>query len=297
MNNFYQKHKKTIFYLTCMIASLSIIVSLVGLLSSTAHGRYSFVSIFGEIVEIYGRGIYFRDSVSVAAQGLASDFITLVIGVPILLVSAFYAYKGSYRFSLILLGTVGYFLYTYTSYVFLWFYNPLFILYVILMSLSFFTLVLLMMSFSLTHIKDHFKSHMPVKLFGIYQVIIGVLIGFLWLGKIAPTITQGGAPEGLEHYTTLVIQGMDLGFVVPVAILSGLLLIKRKPMGYLLTSIVAVKGLTMLLAISAMIINQLLNGVDVHIAELIIFPVFNLFAIYIFVLFMKQVKVKDLQVS
>jgi hypothetical protein len=176
------------------------------------------------------------------------------------------------------------------SYVFLWFYNPFFIIYVVLMSLSLFSFVMLMMSISIDTIKEHFKETLPIRFIAIYQIAIGVLIALLWLGKIAPTILEGAVPEGLEHYTTLVIQGMDLGFVVPVAILSGILLLKRKPMGYVLTSVVAVKGFTMLLAISAMIINQLINGVSVNIVELVLFPLFNLFAIYVFIIFIRHIK-------
>lgn len=290
MNLFFQQHKQKILIMSLIIATLSIVASLAGLLSGGGTGSVIFESIFGESIETYGVGIYFRDSVSVAAQGLASDLITLVLAVPLLVISAIKAYKGAFKWTLIWLGTTGYFLYTYMSYVFLWFYNPFFIIYVALMSLSLFVFIMLMMSISIDTIKQHFKDTLPVRFIGIYQIAIGALIGLLWLGKIAPTILEGAVPVGLEHYTTLVIQGMDLGFVVPVAILSGILLLKQRPMGYVLTSIVTVKGFTMLLAISAMIINQLINGVSVNIVELILFPLFNLFAIFVFVIFIRQIK-------
>ncbi|MBU1142316.1 MAG: hypothetical protein KKH92_01585, partial [Firmicutes bacterium] len=195
-------------------------------------------------------------------------------------------------------GTLGYFLYTYMSYTFLWMYNPLFIIYVILMSLSLFSFIMLMMSFKLETIEKQFVEKLPISFLGIYQIVIGALIGLLWLGKIMPTILDNSTPVGLEYYTTLVIQGMDLGFVVPVAILSGILLMKRRPMGYLLTSVVAVKGFTMLLAISAMIVNQVINRVNVNTIELIMFPALNLVSIYVFIVFLKGLKnQKDIDLS
>jgi len=106
---------------------------------------------------------------------------------------------------------------------------------------------------------------------------------FLWLGKIVPTISYDDmltvtAPVGLEHYTTLVIQGMDLGFIVPTAFLSGLAILNRKPIGYLLSSVVIFKAITMLTAITAMMINMALSGVTISPVEVTVFLAFDLLA-------------------
>lgn len=191
-----------------------------------------------------------------------------------------------------LTGTLGYFLYTYMSYSFLWMYNPFFIVYVILMSLSLFSFVLAMMSFDLGSITLHFSERLPVKFLGGFQIFIAFAIGMLWLGEIAPSIFQGVIPVKLEHYTTYVIQAMDLGIVVPAAVLSGILLIKRNPFGFLLSSVIIIKGITMLSAISAMILNQALHNVEMSIAEVVMFPFFNLFAIACLVILLKNSREK-----
>ena len=185
-------------------------------------------------------------------------------------------------------GTLGYFLYTFMSYTFLWMYNKFFIIYVLLMSLSLFGFILAMMSFDIDNIALNFKKQLPVKLIGGFQLFLAFAIGMLWLGKIAPSIFKGAVPIGLDHYATLVIQGMDLGIVVPTAILSGVLLIKRKPFGYLLSSVLIIKGITMLTCISAMIINLALNNVKMSIVEIVIFPMFNLLAIICLIILMKN---------
>ena len=102
------------------------------------------------------------------------------------------------------------------------------------------------MSFDINRIKDQFSDRLPVKLLGGFQLFIGFAIGMLWLGKLAPSIFDSKVPVGLEHYSTLVIQGMDLGIVVPTAFVSGILLIKKKAFGYLLSCVIIVKGITML---------------------------------------------------
>lgn len=284
------KYKKYINILVLIIILLSLVASVAGLFITGGQGKYDFTTINKETVQIVGEGLYKNDSVSVVAQGKASDLITLVLGLPILIVSLYFANKNSLKARLLLTGTLGYFLYTYMSYTFLWMYNKFFIVYVLLMSASLFAFILSMLSFDMQKISSYFTEKLPVKFIGGFQIFLAFAIGMLWLGKIAPTIFGNAIPAGLEHYTTLVIQGMDLGFVVPAAILSGILLIKRKPFGYLLSSVMIMKGITMLTSITAMIINQALNGVKMDIVSIIMFPAFNLLTIFCLWLLIKNIK-------
>lgn len=291
------KYRKTVSILVICIVLFSLISCMAGLFSIGGVGVHEFKTINNEVVKIYGSGIYKNDSVAIAAQGKASDFVTIVMGIPLLAVSLYFACKGSFRGRILLTGTLGYFLYTYMSYTFLWMYNRLFIIYVLLMSLSLYAFILCMMSFDMENIKSYFHKKLPVKFLGGFQIFIAFTIGMLWLGKLAPSIFQGKVPVGLEQYTTLVIQGMDLGIVVPAAFLSGILLIKRKPFGYLLSSVIIIKGITMLSSISAMIINQALNSVSMGAAEVIIFPFFNIIAIICLVILLKNIEeIKNLNV-
>lgn len=62
------------------------------------------------------------------------------------------------------------------------------------------------------------------------------------------------------------------------------------PFGYLLAAVFTIKGITMLTAISAMIIGQIMAGQKIAFAELIFFPAFNLLVIYCLFLILKHVK-------
>lgn len=64
----------------------------------------------------------------------------------------------------------------------------------------------------------------------------------------------------LEHTTTLVIQRLDLGVVVPLCVLSGVLLLRRRPWGHLLASVVALKMLTLGAAVRAIRKRQRAGG-------------------------------------
>lgn len=284
------KYKKPISMLVICIAIMSLLASAYGVFANEGPGEHTFTTIEGLTVAIYGKGLYQNDSVAMAVQARAQDVVTLCLGIPLLLFSLNLARKNSLKGRLLLTGTLGYFLYTYAVYTFVAMYNPFFLLFVALMSLSLFAFVLAMMSFDLNVLADSFSIKLPVIFISGVLGFLSVVVGLMWLGRIIPPLFNGKPTLGLEHYTTMVIQGIDLGIVIPVSVLGALLLIKRKPFGFLLTSVLMVKMITLLSALTAMIIGQALAGVEMSAAEMTIFPVFNLLAIYTLFLIMKNIR-------
>ncbi len=284
------KFKKAIGLLVLLIVIFATAASAWGIFSNQGPGKYEFHSLHGEDVEIYGKGLYRDDSVSGASQVIAQDGVTLVLGIPVLMIALYLASKGSLKGRLLLNGILGYFLYTYASYSFLVMYNSLFLVYVLLMGASFFAFTLTMMSWNEVDLSAYFSPKMPVNFIGGFLIFLAVTIGLMWLGRIMPSLTRGLVPVGLEHYSTLVIQALDFGFVVPAAFLSGLLLIRRKSFGYLLAPVITVKGIALLTAIIAMMIGMVRAGVRVSLIEMVLFPVFDLIAISCLVLMMWNMK-------
>lgn len=291
------KRGKIINLLVICIVILSLFASVYGIFSKGGPGKHEFKAINGEVVTIYGEGLYKNDSVSMASQGIAQDIVTLLMGIPLLLTSLFISNKGLIKGKLLLTGTLGYFLYTYTSYSFLSMYNSMFLIYAILISTSFFAFILMMMSFDMKSLSSHFDSKLPVKAIGGFILFLSIAVALMWLKRILPSIFGDGIPVGIEHYTTLPIQALDLGFVLPTAVLSAILLMKRRPFGYLLSSVLLIKFITMLTAITAMIISQAMLGVEMSIIEIIIFPVLNILIIYPLYIILKNIKEIDLNRS
>ncbi|WP_173139438.1 hypothetical protein [Paenibacillus tritici] len=265
--------------MTVIIILLAMVASGYGLLSghgADEKGRAGwFTSIRGEKVELYGRGIYQYDSFSVATQAIAQDGVTLAAGVPLLLVALVMSLRGRVRGRLLLAGALGYFTYTYASYCFLATYNNLFLIYVMLFSASLFAFILTLRSLEREKLEGLFKAGLPSRSIGLFLLFITCMILMLWLGRIVDSLRQGTAPEGLEHYTTLVIQALDLAILLPLLAVTGILLIRRQPFGNLLASVVIVKVAALLTSITMMIVGMLKAGVHVSTVELIVFPAFN----------------------
>ncbi len=91
----------------------------------------------------------------------------------------------------------------------------------------------------------------------------------------------------------MVIQAMDLALVAPLAILSGILLLRCSAWGYLLASVSLLKGLTMATAVSAKGINMVLAGVPVSAVELGIFPTLTLCNFGMVFILLKNIETRE----
>lgn len=171
--------------------------------------------------------LYKNDTKSAAAQQRGNDLVGLVLCVPLLLVSAYFAAKGSLRGRLVWTGTVFFFLYTYASQSFLTVYNNMFLVYVAAFSLSLYTFAASVLTLDVRQVKESLAGA-PVKVAAGFMFFTGIVVMLMWLALIVPPLMRGERPVELETYTTLVIQAMDLGIIVPMAFITGMLLLKKE---------------------------------------------------------------------
>jgi hypothetical protein len=283
------KHQSTLKWLVPLIGILSLIAASVGLFYQTTGESYPYTNHRGEAVMINGQGLYYYDTVSMAAQAQANDLITLVVGLPLLLVSVWLAFRGSLRGRLLLTGTLGFFLYTYMSMAALASYNAFFLVYVAIFGLSLYAFILSMMSFDLKTLPQSFSAKLPRKWIVALMFLVGGFLSLAWLGRIVPPLLQNESPV-LENATTLIIQFMDLGLIVPLAFIGGFLLLRRSAWGYLLSSIMLTKGVTLGLAVSAMGINMARVGVPDSLGLMIPFLTITLLNLLMVVVLLKNVE-------
>lgn len=262
--------------LVISIALLSVVAAGVGVFWRGDAPHYTVTSLRGESVSIQGSGLYQYDSVSSASQAIAQDVVTLILGVPLLLVALWFYRKGSLRGQLLLCGTLAYFLYTYISYAMLVAFNSLFLLYVALVSLSLVAFILSVTGIDIQNLPFHFTNRFPRKFIVGFLFVLASFLMLAWLGRIVPAMFSSKPPVGLETSTTLVIQVLDLGLLVPLSYSAGILLLRKLAWGYLLASVVLFKGLTIGTAICALIIGQILAGVEISPVEAVVFPLITL---------------------
>ncbi len=258
------KNKKIIITLSLMVALLSAIASTTGIFSSDGEGSYEHLTIRGEIVEIYGKGIYKEMSSGVAVQGIAHDYVTLFIAIPLLLISLFFYARGCLRAKFVLSGTLLYFLLTYLFYTAMAMFNYLFLIYVALLASSFFGLTLLLLSFDAKKVKSAIRSEKIVAFTGWFMIFNSLMIALLWLSYIIKPLLSGDLyPQGLDHYTTVIVQGLDLGIFLPLGFVSGLLAVKRKAWGAVLSTVYVIFLSILMMALTSKIVFMARVGIDV----------------------------------
>jgi hypothetical protein len=269
------KNQTALTILIPLIFILALFAAGMGLFKQTPGQPYPFTSHRGETLMINGHGLYYYDTVSSAAQQQGNDIVTLSVALPMLVVSTWLAFRGSLRGRLLLTGIIGFFLYTYLSMSMLTAFNALFLVYVALFALSLYAFILCMMSFDLTTLPGHFSNKLPRGWIAALLFLIGAFLSISWLGRVLSPIIQN-TPPLLDNTTTMVIQAMDLSLVVPLAVLSGILLLRRNAWGYLLTSVFILKAITLGLGVSAMAVNMTLAGTPDSLGIMIPFLVITL---------------------
>jgi hypothetical protein len=276
--------------LATFIIPLALLAAGAGVFWQGSGEPYPFETLRGETVMIRGSGLYRFDTVSSSSQEIATDIVTLIIGIPLLIAGIVLSRKGTLRGQLLLTGALGYFLYTYGAMCFLTAFNPFFLVYVALFSLSLFGFILSMSSLDVDEVTRHIADGFPRRAVASYFIIIAAFLTLAWLGLVAaPSLTWAPA-VGLESAITMVIQALDLGVIVPTSIITATLLLKKQAWGYTLSSVMLLKILTMGAALISMVIVQFLAGVDIEPVTSVIFLIISLSGIILGIITLRNIR-------
>ena len=280
----------TVLKLSVLIVLLAAVAAGSGLLWQGSGESYPFTTLRGETVMIRGHGLYRYDTVASSSQEIGQDIVTLLVGIPLLVYAMLRTREDAMRGKLLLTGGLAYFLYTYASMSFLTAFNAFFLVYVALFSLSLFAFILALMALDPAEVAAHIGERFPRRAITIYFLVVAGFLALAWLGLVVPPMLTGTAPAGLESAITMVIQVLDLGVIVPTAILTALLLRNGNAWGYTLSLVVLLKILTMGTALISMITVQLLSGVAIDPVVTAGFGVISLSGIILAVMTLRTIR-------
>ncbi len=117
---------------------------------------------------------------------------------------------------------------------------------------------------------------------------------FLWFSDIIPAISKNSIPASVSDYNLLVnpVHVMDLSFILPGLIITSVLLIKGRPMGFVLAPILLIFTVLMSLALVAMAVALNIKDVSSDFSLVVIFCVLAIFSIIYLIVFFKRMKVR-----
>jgi hypothetical protein len=246
------KIQSTLNWLVPLIVVLTIISASIGLFWQDRGDSYTFTTLYGETMEIYGQGVYHRDTIFQTGASQGSDIVALFVALPLLAISFMFYRGGSLRGGFVLVSVLAYYLYYGASLGLVVAYNNLYLVYLALFSASFFAFVLALNAIDLPSLPGRFSPRLPQRGTAIFMFVVGIGVAFIWLSDVINALTTNGVPQALGSHIALVTYTLDVGIIAPACILAGILILRRVPLGYLLAGI-----LTILLAlIGAMVIGQ-----------------------------------------
>ncbi|HTH13995.1 MAG TPA: hypothetical protein VMB23_06340, partial [Spirochaetia bacterium] len=211
-------------------------------------------TIRGESVEWVTSGPYAFNAVRTVAEGVGWDWVTLVVAVPALVACLGPVLRGSVGGRLAASGIVAYLFYQYLQYALVWALGPLFPAYVILFPGALWTLVGLVASLVPDLTNRPWPPRYPRVGISVLCGILALVLVVMWSARIAQGLA--GNVQGLLYgQTTLGVQALDLGLVVPLAVWVAVQTLRRRPVALVFGPVLLGKAVFMAGAIVAMLLS------------------------------------------
>lgn len=212
----------------------------------------SLLVVVASLLGIINSQTYAQETSNWALQAIAQDYINLFLVAPLLLVASFCLLKNSLRALLVWLGLLLYLIYSYVLYSFFIHFGPLFLVYVAILGLSFYSFIGSLISLDWQIIGRNFVN-VSVKAASRLLLIVGIMFYALWSSDIIRALISGGLPQDVDKIGLFVnpVQVLDLAFLLPGAIIVSRLLRRKNVLGQAL----AVPFLTFFITMGAAIIS------------------------------------------
>jgi len=171
------------------------------------------------------------------AQGnlRGTALVIMVIAVPVLFTSMYFASRNSARSVVAWLGAVAYIIYQAVLFLFGSPFNSLFLIYAAMLSLGFWSVIVLMRQIDVPAFSARFDGRLPARAIAIYTAALAGLNALVWLRTIVPAVLSDSPDAFLEGsgMTTNPVFVQDLAVWLPILMVSSWWLWKGRPLGKL----------------------------------------------------------------
>lgn len=181
---------------------------------------------------------YAKESTSWALQAIGQDMANLA-AIPILLVSGFYASTNKEVLSkglIVWIGVLLFLNYAFVIYAFDVHYNSLFLVYVSILGLSFYTLLGRLTNINFHRPESYFSEGKSkvARAVAVFLMLVAGLFCFQWLSEDIPSVVTGKIPTGIREIglPTNPVHVLDLGLFLPGIFLTGIALYMKRTLGY-----------------------------------------------------------------
>ena len=213
---------------------------------------------------LFWKSVYLHETLSWAVQLRGGDAVTLVLAVPVLLISTLFARRGSLAALLVWQGVLLLFLYDYALLAFAVHFNVLFPVYCIILGLSFYFFLGSLLRSPLAEIADRYGGHAPARTMSVVFFALSFAFAAHSMSEILPALLAGKAPSGVVECGLLTDPAhvLDLSLYLPAFAVAGVLLLRRRPLAYLLAPVMMVFGLLMTVTVAGIMMASARAGLS-----------------------------------
>jgi hypothetical protein len=191
--------------------------------------------LLASVVGLFVPSVY-RDPREWADQARGINLVDLLVTLPTLVGSMLLAVRGSWRARMVWLGILGYLVYDEVIFAFDVAFNPLFLVYVGLLSLSFWSSIVILTSLDVDALRSRFSPEATIRAVSLYLLVVAALFFLVWMKGIVPAILSNITPSDIvkAKIPTNPVYVLDLGFLLPAFVLAAIWLMRRRAWGYAL---------------------------------------------------------------
>lgn len=216
---------------------------------------------------VFEESVYGQETPNWAAQAVGQDVANLV-AFPVLIVLALAVLRGSRRAYLAWAGCSPTASTPTRSTPSTSQFGPLFLLWVVVLGLSIYTLVGGLTNLDPDRVKATFRDRVPARSTAGLLLAIGAVFAVLWLSEAVPATLAGTTPPALVEtgLATNPVHVLDLAVLLPAAVLAGVLVAKGRPLGYALAPVMLVATVFLAVGIVALMAVLAVRGLGTTVA-------------------------------
>jgi len=174
---------------------------------------------------------------------VSQDAITILAGLALLALAVAVTDRNR-KLQIVAVSLLPYLFYGYGIYVIERLYTPLYLIYMAIFGLSFWSMVYGAMNLDADALRDAGTSKAVNVLSIVFMFFTAVLFYALWTGKLIPLMR---AREKVEFGYSVFI--LDMAFVMPAIVIAAAMLIRKNPAGLVLAPVLFLKAFTLLFSV------------------------------------------------
>lgn len=256
--------------LVYLLAVLAAAGAAAGVLVGGGPGRHETETARGATVTLYGDGLYAADTWLIGAGSRGQDLALLLFEVPVLLLVLHRYRRGGQVAAAVLTGVLAFFTYFFVSLVFGTAQNRMFPVYVAAASTAGFALAAMASRLDVAAVAAALPDRPGRRALATYLLAVAFALTLAWLPEMVTTALSGDIAPAVGPYTSTVTEALDLGLVVPVALVAAGLLLRRRPAGRVLTLVLLVVNVCIGVLLIGQGVAQLVSGVPLTVGEIIV---------------------------